>query len=286
MPATRQNSHRAHIESSLMRESLLDKKVMASTETAAEVSLLPDANVVAIGGLSILDRGRNALLPLMDEIVHCRADHKLVLGVGGGIRVRHTFHICQDLGIPLGGLAMVAGAVDEQNIRIVQSLLSKHKGITLNKDHFLDLPLWLEAGMIPIMTGMPPYHYWEPPAHSKTPTHGEDLGLFMVSEVLGARSMIFLKDEKGLYSADPKKNPKAQFIEQIEVEELLARNMPEMCIERTVIETMRHARHTRQVQIINGLEPALLRRALAGEHVGTVIYAGAENHPEHGLWRR
>lgn len=74
----------------------------------------------------------------------------------------------------------------------MQALLAKHKGITLNKDHFLDLPLWLEAGMIPIMTGMPPYHYWEPPVGDRrVPAHGEDLGMFMVSEVLGARSMIF-----------------------------------------------------------------------------------------------
>jgi molybdenum storage protein len=29
----------------------------------------------------------------------------------------------------------------------------------------------------------------------------------------------------------------------------------------------------RSVQIINGLRPGLLRRALAGEHVGTIISA-------------
>src|SRR5436309_2853181 len=142
---------RTHIPSPLMRESLLDKKVVASTATDSEISMLPDVNIVALGGLSVLDRGKEALVPILDEIVRCRRKHKIVIGVGGGARVRHTFHICRDLGIPLGGMAMVAGAVDEQNTRIVQSLIAKDKGITLNKDHFLDLPLWLEAGMIPIM---------------------------------------------------------------------------------------------------------------------------------------
>jgi molybdenum storage protein len=262
-----------------MGESLLDKQVMASTATEQELAILPDVNVIALGGQSILDRGKHALFPLVDEIVHCRRRHKLIVGVGGGARVRHTYHICLDLGIPLGGLAMVAGAVDEQNTRLLQSLLAKHKGITLNKDHFLDLPLWLEAGMIPIMTGMPPYHYWEPPSEGRVPTHGEDLGMFMVSEVLGARSMIFLKDEDGLYTADPKKDPKAKRIPSIEAGELLAMKLPDMIIERTVVETMRNARHTRRIQIINGLKPKLLRRALAGEPVGTVIHAGSTAAP-------
>jgi molybdenum storage protein len=36
---------------------------------------------------------------------------------------------------------------------------------------------------------------------------------------------------------------------------------------------MLHARHSRRVQIINGLKPELLGRALAGERIGTVIEA-------------
>src|SRR5262245_33417480 len=186
MPVTRATRpRRTHIPSKLMRESLLDKKVMASTETENELAILPDVNVIAVGGQSLLDRGKSALFPLVDEIVSCRKKHKIIVGVGGGARVRHTFHICLDLGIPLGGLAMVAGAVDEQNTRLLQSLLAKHKGITLNKDHFLDLPLWLEAGMILIMTGMPTYHFWEPPNDEGTKADGGDPRILMLSELDG-----------------------------------------------------------------------------------------------------
>jgi len=132
---------RAHIPSKLMRESLLNKQVMASTDSDTEVSILPDVNILVLGGQSILDRGKKAMAPLLEAIVKSRKKHKIVIGVGAGARVRHTYHICLDLGIPLGGMAMVAGAVDEQNTRLVASLLAKHKGIALNKDHFLDLPL-------------------------------------------------------------------------------------------------------------------------------------------------
>jgi molybdenum storage protein len=40
-----------------------------------------------------------------------------------------------------------------------------------------------------------------------------------------------------------------------------------------VLELMRHARHVRSIQIVNGLKPGLIRRAVEGEHVGTIITA-------------
>ena len=163
---------------------------------------------------------------------------------------------------------------------MIGCLLAKHKGVVLNKDHFLDLPLWLEYGMIPIMTGMPPYHYWEPPTGRKRlPSHGEDTGLFMVSEVLGVRSIIYLKDEDGLYTEDPKKNPNAEFIKTGTARELLDRNLPDMLIEPSVLKTMIDARHTRRLQIINGLKPELLTAALEGEQVGTIIYSDDADMP-------
>ena len=44
-------------------------------------------------------------------------------------------------------------------------------------------------------------------------------------------------------------------------------------IERKVIEMMASARWAREIQIINALVPGNITRALAGEHVGTIITA-------------
>lgn len=269
--------HRTHLKSPLMRESLMDRKVLAATDSEQVIPILPDVHIVHIGGASILDRGKDALLPLLDEVVRCRKEYKIILGVGGGARMRHTYHIALDLGIPTGGLAMVAGAVNEQNRYMVQAVLAKHGGLVLHKDHYVVLPLWLASGMIPILSGMPPYHYWEPPpGANRLPHYREDFGMFMVSEVLGAASMIYLKDEDGLFTADPKKDGRAEFIAAITAQELLDRDLPDLIIDRSVVESMIHARNTRRVQIVNGLKPALLCRALAGEHVGTVIAAPKE----------
>jgi molybdenum storage protein len=271
------SGHRTHIQSPLMRESLMDRKVLAAADSQPVIPILPDVHIVHIGGASTMDRGKNAIEPLLDEIVRCRQDYKIILGVGGGARTRHIYHIALDLGIPTGGLAMVAGAVNEQNRYMVQALLAKHGGVVLHKDHYVVLPLWLASGMIPIFSGMPPYHYWEPPTgNRRVPHYREDFGMFMVSEVLGAASMIFVKDEDGLYTADPKKNPAAEFIPTIDAQDLLGRGLPDLIIDRSVIENMPHARNSRRVQIINGLKPEMLSKALAGEPVGTVITAPKE----------
>jgi len=264
---------RTHITSKLMAESLVDKRVLKTTETDKEISILPNLNVIGIGGHSILDRGKSAVFPLIDEIVKNKGQHMMILGVSGGARTRHIFSVALDLGIPTGGLAHVAGASEEQYEKMLQALLAKHGGIQLTKDHIWDIPHKLASGMIPIMIGMPPYHYWEqPPRKGRLPMNGSDFGLYIFAEALGARSMIYLKDEDGLYTDDPKKNPKAEFIPKISVQELLKLDLPDLLIERMVLETMMTARHVKTIYIVNGLKPGNLTRALNHENAGTIIY--------------
>ena len=85
--------------------------------------------------------------------------------------------------------------------------------------------------------------------------------------------MIYVKDEDGLYTADPKKDRNAKFIPKITVEELKQKDLGDVVLERAVLDLMENAVHRRSVQIINGLVPGNLTRALAGEEVGTIITA-------------
>jgi molybdenum storage protein len=85
--------------------------------------------------------------------------------------------------------------------------------------------------------------------------------------------MIFVKDERGLYTADPKKDRTARFIPAITVSELEQLDLQDVVVERSVLEFMRHATHRRSIQVINGLERGNLTKALNGEHVGTIITA-------------
>ncbi len=263
---------RTHIETQLMRESLVDRAVITASAAQSERKLVPDAEIIVLGGRSIIDRGKAALFPLVDEIAAVRAEHKVVVGVGSGTRGRHTFAIGMDFGVPPGGLAALVGAVNEQNTKLVQALLAPHGGIHLIKDALLLLPLYLTAGMIPVTVGIPPYRFWEPPPDKGSiPMHGPDCGLFLLGEVLGARRIIYVKDEDGLYTDDPKKQPDARFIPRATVAEIDAWGLPDLIVEREVLRLLATAHHFKEIRIINGLVPGNLTRTLAGEDVGTLI---------------
>jgi molybdenum storage protein len=239
------------------------------------IALLPDVQVVKVGGQSIFDRGRSALLPLIDELVAQKDRRALLLCCGGGTRARHLYAVASELEMPTGVLAALGAYVPRQNARMLQMLLARYGGVLVTHDDFEKLPLYFKLGCVPIMSGMPPFGCWEkPPLEGRIPPHRTDAGVFLTAEVLGTRRALFVKDEDGLYEDDPKKNPGAQRIPRISTTELLARDLPDLVIERVVIEYLHRARFCHELQIINGLVPGATTRALAGEDLGTVIYKG------------
>lgn len=270
---------RTHIPSSLMKESLVDERVIARTDSERELTIIPDVVLVAVGGQSIFDRGREGVMPVVEELAAARrAKKRMVIAVGGGTRVRHTVSIALDLGLPTGGVAQLVGAMEEANAVFLNALLAKHGSIVMQREHFWELPLYLEAGMLPIVISIPPYHFWEPPPEGgPLPAHGSDFGLFVHAEVLGMRHIIFVKDEDGLYDRDPKKHKGARLIRKITLEALL-RDLPgELILDEQLFRAWREARHVERVQIVNGLKRGELTRALAGEDAGTVIVKEGEH---------
>ncbi len=263
-------SERNTIESRLGQASLTSPTAGLPYDPAP---MMPDVKVLKIGGQSVMDRGRSAVFPILDELVTAKDEHKLLVCCGGGTRARHIYAMASELELPTGVLAALGGYVPRQNARMLQMLLARHGGIFMLHDDFEKLPLYFRLGCIPIMTGMPPFGYWEKPAEGgRIPQHRTDAGVFLSAEVLGVKRAIFVKDEDGLYEDDPKKNPRAKHIPRIGAKELLDRDLPDLVLERIVIEYLARARSCHELQIINGLKKGLLTRALAGEDVGTIIY--------------
>ncbi len=265
---------RTHITSKLMRESLQNKNVLSGTDSESDIQIFPDVSLVSIGGQSIFDRGKGAILPLVEELVEIKRDKtlKFVIGVGGGTRTRHTMSIAEDLGLPVGGMAQLVGAMEELNAILLNTLLAPHGSMPMQRDHFWDLPLYFAEGITPIAISVPPYHFWEPPPEEgHMPMHGSDFGLFQLADVLGMKQAIFVKDEDGLYDRDPKKHPGAKKFGKITLSELL-KVLPEECIlDRELFHAWDSAKNLKRVVIVNGLKHGELARALRGEDVGTVI---------------
>lgn len=238
------------------------------------IQILPNANVIKLGGQSFIDRGRAAVFPVMEEIVENLPHHEMIIGTGAGTRARHAYSVGLDLGLPTGALSVLGTFVSMQNARMINYLLAKHGIPFIEPAQFAQLPLYLAERKAAIFFGMPPYIYWhETPSVGRIPPHRTDTGCYLVSEVLGTKSMIYIKDEKGLYTADPKKDKNAKFIPRISVDELIEQDLQDVVVERAVLELMKNSRHQKKIQIINGLEKGNLTKALNGEEIGTIIYA-------------
>ena len=91
--------------------------------------------------------------------------------------------------------------------------------------------------------------------------------------MFGARAIILVKDVDGLYTADPKTDPSAEFISEISAADLIRMRLPTLPIEPVLLDLLTRAKLARSVRIVNGLVPGNLSRALSGESVGTLIHA-------------
>jgi molybdenum storage protein len=266
-------SERRTIDSALAGATLTGAS--ASSIDYRPVAVMPDVRVVKIGGQSIMDRGRAALFPILDEVIEARKKGiQVVLLTGGGTRARHIYTIASELEMPTGVVATLGKYIPMQNARMVQMLLAKHGGLYILPDDFEKLPLYLQMGCIPVMSGMPPFGYWEKREEgSRIPPHRTDAGVFLSCEFLGARRAIYIKDEDGLYTDDPKKNPSATHIPRITAKELAERDLDDLVVERVLVDYLPRARWCKELQIVNGLKPGQVLAALEGKDVGTIISA-------------
>lgn len=263
---------RHHVASLLMRESLLDRQVMAATERPT-VAMLPDCHVVKVGGRSILDGGRQTTYPLVDAIKDALGRHKLILGTGGGVRTRHVLSIGLDLGLPSGVLAQLSIADALGNAHMLGTLLAPYGVVAIPPEIFGHLlPLFMAAAPGVIFNGDPPFSLWEhPPSVGKIPPHRTDAGSFLLAECFGCATLTLVKDVDGLYERDPRPGPGAQLIPEITVSELRERALPTLPFDRVLVDLLESARQVSHFQVINGLKPELLEPALRGEHVGSIV---------------
>jgi molybdenum storage protein len=264
---------RLHVKSALMGESLVSKEFIESLDIAPQERLYPDVKIMKIGGQSICDRGAKAMPAILKEIVRNRPAHKMLLTTGGGTRSRHIYTIGLEMGMPTGVIAKFGSMVSEQNALMIATLLSPWGGVKISHADIVKLPTYFAEKIIPVMHGMPPYDYFAiKPKVGRIPVHRTDVGLIILADLIGSRTILFVKDEKGLYTEDPKKNPNAKFIAEIGAQDLLDSDQDDMVIERPCLEIIQNSEVIEKVQIINGLIEGNITRALNGEHVGTFIY--------------
>ena len=266
-----------HVSSPLARQTLLDGDLTRPVAGGRPIRLLPWLQVVKIGGRSIMDRGAEAILPIVAEIRKLLPEHRLLILTGAGIRARHLYGVGLDLGLPVGSLAPLAASEAGQNGHILASLLAP-EGVSYVEHPTIanQLAIHLAAARAVVGSAFPPYHHHEFPT-SRIPMHRGDSGAFLLADALGAAGLTIVEDVDGVYSVDPNgpDGSQAKFLSETSAAELVQHGGT-LPFDRALVEIMANARHLERVQIVNGLVPGRLTAALRGEHVGTIIHTGAK----------
>ena len=167
---------RIEIGSKLRGESLVRRGLMRETAKIQQIRIMPDLNVIKIGGHGVIDYGKKVIYPLIEEIGELTRDHKILVATGGGARTRHILDVGIDLGMPTG--CSRTGGQDQRTERChdVAPLL-RYNGIRIETGDLLNLPSLISLGMLPVVQGTPPYGFYEhPPRIGSIPPHRTDTG--------------------------------------------------------------------------------------------------------------
>src|SRR5271154_2896040 len=210
------------VASPLARQTLLDTDLTRPVAGGRPIRILPWVQVVKIGGRSIMDRGRDAILPLVDELRKLLPEHRLLILTGAGVRARHVYSVGLDLGLPVGSLAPLAASEAGQNGHIIGCLLAP-EGVSYVEHSTIasQLAIHLSAARAVVGSAFPPYNHHEFPT-SRIPLHRADTGAFLLADALGAAGLTIVEDVDGVYTTDPKgpDGKKAQLLRETSAADL------------------------------------------------------------------
>lgn len=137
----------------------------------------------------------------------------------------------------------------------------------------------VQSRCIPVTHGMPPYYLFAiPPEDTHIPSHRTDVGTVLLADLTGARTCVFIRDEQGLCTDDPKKNPQAEFIPEIGARDLMQRDLEDLIIERPCLEILQHSEVVKKFRsstacrkassAVHGTVKRPGRRSIASNHSG------------------
>jgi molybdenum storage protein len=266
------------VASVFARQTLLDRDLVRQPDRPI-VRLLPWLKVVTLGGRSIIDPGSATVKPVVDELREAMSEHRMLILTGPGVRARHVLGVGLDLGLPTGALAALMATEAQQNGHLIAALLAE-QGVSYLAHGTVarQLAVHLSASPAAVSNGFPPYGIYEfPPPVGKIPLHRTDAGAFLLADAYGAARTVYVKDVDGVYTADPATagDEQPELLPRVGAAELLAMDIKTLPIDSIVLELMATAKHVKEIQVVNGHTPGSITKALAGEHVGTIIHTGS-----------
>ena len=258
--------------------------------------------MVKLGGSLLTDKNRKENLRLATLKRLCREIHsvrgkkdlKLIVGHGGGSFPHfpaHKYNVAMGLQgkASVKGFALTNDAAARLNRIVVRELLKAGENAVgvqpsawMVKEHGRTKKVFTEPFKWYLKNGLLPVPYGDAVADTK-----KGFGIASTEEVLGelalklgSRKMIVVTKTTGVFTDDPLKNKKAEFIPLInkgnytQVRKMLkgsyGRDVTGGMLQK-VDELYRLARKGVSCRVISGEEKGALRKALLGKELGTVI---------------
>jgi uridylate kinase len=191
-----------------------------------------------------------------------REGNQLVVVTGGGKNARKYIEAARKLGASEAACDQIGILVTRLNARLLITSMGD-EAYPKVPETIEDLRLYFESGKVIVMGGL-------------QPGHSTNAVTALAAESVGASILINVTNVDGVYTADPKKDPKAKKIDEISTEKLLSLISDEgvsagsyelldpvsiRIIERSHIPTW----------IVSGEDPENVLKILKGKHVGTKI---------------
>ncbi|MEM0316702.1 MAG: UMP kinase [Nitrososphaerota archaeon] len=221
--------------------------------------------VVKLGGHVLIDdKGefrRDVLSSYVDLVASLwREGINLHTVVGGGRVARLYIEVLAALGAPKALQDLMGIEVARINASLLTHALRSRGVKALFRDSFSSIN-WFEDSVY-VMGGVSP-------AQSTTAVAA------LLAEATRAIKLIVATDVNGLYSEDPKKNPQAALLKKVTMKELMGVLKVESepgsykLLDSVALQVI--ARSKILTQIVNGLNPQNIEKAIRGEDVGTLI---------------
>jgi uridylate kinase len=191
-----------------------------------------------------------------------RKGNQLIVVTGGGKNARRYIEAARKLGASEAVCDQIGILVTRLNARLLITSMGDDAYPKV-PETIEDLRLYFESGKVIVMGGL-------------QPGHSTNAVTALAAESIGASVLVNLTNVDGVYTADPKKDPKAKKFDEISTDKLLSLISGEemtagsyelldpvsvRIIERSHIPTW----------IVSGEDPENILKILKGKHVGTKI---------------
>jgi len=223
--------------------------------------------VISLGGsilIPSLEKNKiRGYVPVLGEIAK---DHRLFIVVGGGGEARRYIAVARTLGIDEGTSDEIGILITRLNATLLVSALAETAYPKVAESH-AEAKKFAESGKIVVMGGI-------------TPGQTTDAVAAVLAERVGASVFINVTSVDGIYSADPKKNKKAEHYATLTPKQLLrivggaALTAGSNTVLDIVAARVVERSHIPLV-VLDGNNPENLSRAIrTGKFTGTVVSEG------------